>query len=565
MTSHIQKLPTGSTTPGLFRAACALWLAVSFSVLAQNQPGEETRPNEQLILGIPQRAGAVQPEPADESTVGLPYSQILRDTEPPYEKLFRDVHLGGHIEEKIGPGDLFMNTRLLNGPRFNAPLFSRGIRPENADFKLGRFYLDFRAVSVGLLYSDNASLRQTNRNAGVVGIVRLTMAAILQVTERLRIATYGTLDWLPFRNEVGIAGFGLKDPFAQFGAGPSWQTQLTYDLQAGKWDIEAIDDFRVRYRKFGAVGGFDLYNGERFDEDDRAGRFVFGDRTHGGNGAPPTETRFGENFFEARNLVGAVGSRLLPTETLLKVGVNHSDSWYYNSAGGSDLPRSRDSAFVALISERETLRFKPFVRYRVSRRDNEGWDQQAHAGVHGPITENIQLLASAGYFADGNSDRQTYLTRVRLRHVPGPFTFHQLEFHHGITEPDKGIETSWYYLLRQVLGPDFYGELFGFESTFEDLRGKGRSGEEWRAGVRLTYNLGNHTTLRASGTYVKLDHKKSSNLGGYEAWVGRAELFYRFTRSLQAQLIYQYQTRDSAVADNSYYENLVAVNFVKYF
>ena len=562
MTPHILKLPGGFTTPGLFRAACALCLAVSFSVLAQNQPGEEARPNKQLILGVPQRAGAVQPESADESTIGLPYSQILRNTEPPYEKLFRDVHLGGRLEEKIGPGDLFMSTRLLNGPRFNAPLFSRGVRPENADFKLGRFYLDFRALSGGLIYSDNASLRETNRNAGVIGIVRLTMAAILQVTDNLRIRTYGTLVWLPFRGEIGIAGFGIKDPFAQFETVPSWQTQLTYDFEAGKWRIEAIDDFRVRDRQFGAVGSFNLYNGERFSEEDRAGRFVFGDRTRGGTGARSTDARFDESFFEARNLVGAVARRLLPTDARMEIGAHHSDLWYYNS-GVFGLPHSRDSAFVALISERETLRFKPFVRYSVSRRDSENWDQEAHAGVRGPISENLQMLASAGYFADGGSSRKTYLARVRLRHTPGPFTFQQLEFHRGLTEPEEGIETSWYYLLRQVLGPDFFGELFAFRADFNGLRLR-RDGTELRAGLRLTYNLGKNATVRTSATYTDFNYT-SRNLSDYTAWIGQAELLYRLRRSLHLRLIYQHHTRDSTLAGDSFEENFVGINFIKYF
>ena len=246
----------------------------------------------------------------------------------------------------------------------------------------------------------------------------------------------------------------------------------------------------------------------------------------------------------------------------MEIGVHHSDLWYYNT-GESGLPHSRDSAFVALISERETLRFKPFVRYSVSRRDEGEWDHEAHAGVRGPITENLSLLASAGYFADGGSDRQTYLTLVRLRHTPGPFTFQQLEFHRGLTEPEEGIETSWYYLLRQVLGPDFYGEVFAFRGDFQDLRSR-RDGTESRAGLRLTYNLGNHATLRTSATYVDFNYKNNA-LGDYTAWIGRAELFYRFARSFHARLIYQYQARDSVLAGDSYDENFVGINLIKYF
>ena len=561
MTPRFQKFRAGSAAPKLLSAVYLLCLAVSFSVFAQNKPDEETRPDDQLFLGLPQSPGKPGAEPADPNAIGLPYSQILRDTEPPYENLFRDTRLGGRLEEKIGPGDLFMGTRLLGGPRFNAPLFSRGIRPEDADLKLGRFYLDIRALSGGLIYSDNVSLRETNERAEAIGIVRLTMAATLQITERLRIATYGTLVYLPFRSEIGIAGFGIKDPFVIFEARPVMQTQLSYEATLGNWDIQVVDDFRVQQRRFGAIGGFELFDGERFDEEDRAGRFVFTDRTRRIGTERPTNSRF-DTLFEARNLISVVADRLLPTDTRMEIGAHHSDSWYYNSSE-SGLPHSRDSAFVALISERETLRFKPFVRYRVSRRDEGEWDQEAHAGVRGPITENLRLLASAGYFADGDSDRKTYLARVRLRHTLGPFTFHQLEFHRGLTEPEEGIETSWYYLLRQVLGPDFIGEVFAFRGDFEDLRSR-RDGTESRAGARLTYNLGNHATLRASGIYTDFDYSNNA-LGDYTAWIGRAELFYRFARSFHGRLIYQYQTRDSDLAGDSYNENLVGIHFIKYF
>jgi hypothetical protein len=534
---------------------------ISLSTFAQNQQSEELNPTEKLDVGIPQRPGATQPESGEEGVIGLPYSQMLQDTEPPYDRMFRDVRIGGGLEERLGPADLFMSTRLMRGPRFNAPLFSRGVRPEDAEIKLGRFYLDFRAVSGGLIYSDNVTLREDDPRSGVIGILRLTMAASLQITERLRIATYGTLVYLPFQNKIGIAGFGFRDPFARFEAAPSWRTQLTFDWKAGHWEFEAIDDFRVRQRRFGALGSFDLFDGERFDEEDRAGRFVFGDRTRTGS-ARQSNARF-EEFYEARNLVGAVAHRLLPTETRLTIGAFHSDMWYFSSSA-NDLPHSRDSAYVSLDSERESLRFKPFARYRVSRRDSEDWDQEAHVGFRGPITENLRLLASGGYFNGGQSEKETYLARARLRHTPGPYTFHQLEFHRGITEPEGGLETSWYYLLRQVLGPDLYGEVFAFKADFDNLRRARAKGEEWRAGVRVTYNLGKHTTLRTSATYAKFDYEGSRALGDYDAWIGRAELFYRFTHSFHGRLVYQYQTRDSTRIGESYDENFVGVHFIKY-
>ena len=115
-----------------------------------------------------------------------------------------------------------------------------------------------------------------------------------------------------------------------------------------------------------------------------------------------------------------------------------------------------------------------------------------------------------------------------------------------------------------MLGPDFSGEVFAFRRDFEDLQGTGLSSTESQAGLRLTYNLGNHATLRTSATYVDFNYKNNA-LGDYTAWIGRAELFYRFARSFHGRLIYQYQAHDSDLAGDSYYENFIGINFIKYF
>ncbi len=543
-------------------AAGLLCLAVPFISLAEIQPGE------QLNLGVPAAKTGEKnpPESSGEGVgaVGLPYSQILLDTEPPYENLFRDVRVGGRFDEKIGPGDLFIQPRLLNGPRFNTPLFQRGVRPEESELKLGKLYFDLRAVSAGLIYSDNVFQRETHEKDGVIGIIRLTMAVMFQVTDNLRLATHGTLAYLPFRNRVGISGFGVDDPFARFEDSPNWETQLSYDIHMGGWEINLVDDFRIHQRRFGANASFDLFDGERFDEEDRAGRYVFRDRGALAPGARPTNNDFGEDFFEMRNLVGAVARRMLPTETRLEVGAFHSDSWHSNTRD-TLLPSSRDSAYAALISERETLRFKPFIRYRVSRSDSDPWDQEVRVGFRGPITENLNFYGDVGYFDQGGSDHNSYLARVRIRHTPGPMTFHEFEFNRGVTEPDGDIENSYRYLIRRILGPDFYGELYGLHAEFEDLHGLGRSGQEWRAAARLTYNLGNNVILRASGSYVNFNYDNNTNRGDYDAWIARMEVLYRLTRSFHARFIYQYQIRDSTRAGESYDENFLGLNLIKYF
>jgi hypothetical protein len=527
-----------------------------------------------VVFGVPdaRRIGKSEPTSADGAEgFGLPYSQILRDTEPPYENMFRDIRAGGRITEKIGPGDASVQANLFTGPRMNLPLASRGTRPEDAEFKLGRFYLDLEALSASLLYSDNVDLTEEDRKDAVIGIIRLTGTVLFQITDNLRLAARGTLVWLPFRGEFGVAGFGVGDPLMEFETMPLFQTQLTLDRQVGGWDVEAIDELSARNRRYGASYGLDFFDGVQFDEEDRAGRYVVRDNTPGTPGY--NNDRFdnsGDNYVEARNLVGVSASRLLPTVTRLEFGGYHANYWY-NGTDDPNLPNSRDTVYAMLESERETLRFKPYLRYRASHYDyEEGWGEEVRIGVQGPATENLNLLGDVGYYWRTDTSHNTYLARLRLRHTFNPITYHHLEYYRGVTEPYAEITDALAYTLRHIFRDDLSGQIYASWSKFESSQTGDSTGEERRAAARLTYDLASHTSLRLSGGYVEslYDNQTAADYGyyhDYDEWIGRAEIFYRHTASLQTRLIYQYRDRHSDTPGNSYQENLVVLTVIKYF
>jgi hypothetical protein len=67
-----------------------------------------------------------------------------------------------------------------------------------------------------------------------------------------------------------------------------------------------------------------------------------------------------------------------------------------------------------------------------------------------------------------------------------------------------------------------------------------------------------------SGAYA--DFRNEDGLASdFEQWIGRAEIFYRHSNSLETRLIYQYWNRRSDTPGASYWENLVTVSVIKYF
>ena len=510
-----------------------------------------------LPAETPRRIGRNQSTTAGNAEgVYLPYRQIVRDTEPLDENLFRDVRAGGSFTEKLGPADASVQGSVF-GPRLNLPLISRGIRPEEAEFKLGRFYLDLQALSTSFLYSDNVDLSETDRDSGFISIVRLTAAALFQVTDTVRLSVQGTLVWLPFKNKAGVAGFGIDDPWTEFDTLPLFQSQLTLDHQIGGWDVEAIDEVRVRQRRFGYA--LDAFDGEQFDEQDRAGRYSYRSTSQ----SQDRNSRSGY-YIEGRNLVGASAGRLLPTETRLEFGGYHANYWY-NDTDETDLPNSRDTVYAMLVSQRETMRFKPFIRYRAWHYDNSaGWSEEVRAGVQGPVTENLSLLADGGYYWRTDTDHTTYLARLGLRHTLNPITYHQLEYHRGVTEPDEEIADTVTYRLQHVFRDDLTGQFYASMSKYEDAETGGRTGTARDAALRFTYELAQSITLPLSGAYSDVSNDDPED-DDYHEWIARSELLYRHTATVQTRLIYQYRDRESDTPGQSYWENLVVLTVFKYF
>ncbi len=524
------------------------------------------RPRSEKLLSEPAQKSKDQPIADTESDIGIPYSEVLRDTEPPYEDMFRDVKLRGTLPVKLGEAGAKFHANFFQGLSVRTPL-SRGLRPETSELKLGNFYVDVISLSGSALYSDNVDLDEVDRDDGAIAILRLRLGALLQLGDNFRIGVVGAFIYLPLKNVFGVAGFGVDDPLAQFDYSPLFQAQIAYDMYVGQWEIELIDDFRVRHRRFGANLDFELFDGVTFDEQDQAGRFRT--RSQGfstGSGVRRRNDRLGTNLLETRNLVGVYATRMLPTVTRVELGAFHENRWYANDRNDTlNLPNTYDYAFANLISERESLRFKPYARYRVDKYDyDENPDHWLRGGIHGPVTEYTHLLGEVGYFWSGDNNAESYTWRVRLEQNPTPLIYHALQYSRSVTEVDRDIEDQWLYRLRYKINDELHAELFGSLSHFEDLDKTDSGGDESRAGLRFTWNIGQRTHLQWGAVYSKIENDRPT-AADTETWTARASIQYRHTQSLDSRLTYQYQTHDSSRPLDSYYENLVLYTLTKYF
>lgn len=516
--------------------------------------------------GVPLRPAAAQ------TAVGLdggkPASEIVGDTGAPYENLFRPAHVGGSAAApKIGPGRLTLPIPNISAPYYTIPLIERGFRPEDAEIKIGNLYVDVRAVDGTILVSDNINATEQTRKAGAISIATMSVALLYQINEGLQLATAGKLVWLPFRNEAGINGFGITDPLdVNFNAAPIARAQLVYDFTLGRWDVRLIDEFDVTTPTFAAGVQVDQqFEGATFDEADTAGRYRYFDT--GGTGRRGA-TAFRDQGFERVDLVyhnraGISAARDLPIDVRANLSYFHHNYWYGSRLKGgiSEL----DEAQSSLISQRENMRFKPYVRH-VSTTDDRrnGWDHQAVGGIFGPMSDYIDFLAEYGRYFQDHSVQSHSIWRVRLDHNPGPQTTHSIEYGRTISRPERTLATYMTYRIYRIFGPYWYGEAFA-----ERIRSKsltvGLSGyRQEQGGVRMTFDFGERLDLRTTALYqrIRVDNPAGEKLDNF---IARAELVRRHTETMDSTILYEFTDRNSSVVGNSYYENLLIYTLRKSF
>ncbi|MFM2081575.1 MAG: hypothetical protein RL380_266 [Verrucomicrobiota bacterium] len=527
--------------------------------------GQQMQPVDDQVQTLSDDDPRVNPaaDPADKPE--LPVQQIARNAEPPYQNMFYTVGSAGRMEPKVGGLRASLPDVFNAGFNFHAPFLQSQGAATNAEFQVGRFYYDLTSLSASLLYSDNVDRSELNARGGAISIVSLRGLAYIQLLENLRFSANLGFVLLPLRGKFGVAGFMHDSASARlfFSEDEKLRAQIAYDLQLGNWNWLVYDEVRAREALF--AERFNLVAGGPFDGEDRQGRYSF--RSPFGLGSQTrvneTDKRYKDAFVYAQNQVGVTASRMLPTVTKMSVGAYRSDYFYF---GGDDsfLPHSRDVGFVTLRSERESLRFKPYAGYQIYRYNDRAWDQEARVGAQGPLTENINVSGSVGWFRGGHINRERMLAHGRIQHDINPHLNHSFSYRRDVTAPEQDLEESYIYNVHSILGPYLKADVFIAKSMFEDLDGNNTGTDEWRGGILLTTDTSAKTSFRFGVVYASIKYLNSVQ-GEWDRWTGIAEARHHFTDTFEARVSYQYQTRKSTLIGDSYDENLAVVTLTKYF
>jgi hypothetical protein len=480
----------------------------------------------------------------------------------------REYAHAGNTSATFGTG---LNMRPLFGFSGGLGRF-RGGPPASEIFQAGPFFLRVHDVEAALLVSDNVNFTSKDAQWGAIAQLKMRLSAILQISPAWRLTVSGSIIYLPFVNEFGVEGFGLGDALgfiAEERFRPVTHMQLAYNSHWADWNVQFVDDFSVNYFNMsgefdGFVRGFEQPGG--IHAQDEAGRYVFANGTTIPNQSVDQRQRDGldiRTFLSLQNTVAGTASRMLPTETRLTFGANHSDVWFHSGwdAGTNGLGLSNysvDRVFAVLRNERESMRFKPYAFYDAYRYNYDpNWTHQAGGGIDGPVTDYTFFRGEAGYsWSDASLGSTEFYTLKLINHLT-PLTRQEISYSRVITEPVREILDTYRYAISQVLGKDLFGRMYVQRSVFmPDQAGVFESVED-RGAARIIYRPVEGHTLVLGGSYAENRFANPSR-DRETTWEARAEFRYQYSRTLLLTFLYRYQNIDTkrALSETDTAENL---------
>jgi hypothetical protein len=504
------------------------------------------------------------PDAYGDNPTGVPYSDIFTPTGADFNN--PEAFYASPIRTNFDtPGTLAGGETSLG---FNAgnvipsiPLIHPSSEPEDADLKVGPFYVKFRSLDGIAAYDDNFKQSQTNRQSETLVLLQLNLTVIAQLSDSLQFALSGAIGYLPLQNQFGLE----TDDYGVLGlllaSAPFFRAQTAYDTMIAGWPVTFGDDFRVGTGRYSTntENNFDLFDGD-YLEREQNGNYTFRPATTGLRDTTPDEKPLNQSFTYLENTVSALTQQQVPGDALLSMSISRDDLWY--NQGGRGLPTSRDQFIASIVSQRQNLRFKPYAYYDASYSQGTGISgvaQSGAVGFFGPIDEQLFIQAEAGLYSVESNE--SYLYRLVLAHDAGPYTKEYLALTRNLASFDEEQATSEYYRLNQVLGPTLNGTIFLSHSSYKELAGGLSSRNEYLGGAQLSWVLGPKTTLDLAGIYERQQYAE-----GYKTDVAtaRATLDRIVTDTLTLQVLYEYQHAVANRSGNTYFENLVYLRIIKY-
>ena len=489
---------------------------------------------------------------ADVGGPGTTDSSIIRDAAAAQETFFRTFDNGLIRVPKLGYGQGKLSVTAPLGASAGFSPFRLEGRPEAAEIKFGRFYLDIISLGGSIQYSDNSLLTEADQERDATAAVQLQAAVMYQINEAMQLTAAGTAVWLPFKSEVTFANptEAYTGSFA-----PIFQTQFSYDIPFNKVDVQALESFSAQSGGLGTTGrAFDLLDRKRNGLDDPALRDT---RAQG-----PTDRR-SPTTLGYHNSAGINVSTVLPTVTRLTFGYVHDNIWQT----GPGQNTSSDSFTADLRSERENLRFKPFFSYRaLHQSDNFGYDSSSRGGFEGPVSDNLYLRAEVGYFLAGDEVGEGYTWLVSLVHRPRESIEHQLDYGRTVTYPDRSFGTSIGYSARIRASQDMTFELAAQEVNAEPLDNPNNSfgGKQFRTEGRVLLRLGRRVSTQFGHAWLHAIGRGPTTVR-FDQHTFRISIVTQHTPKVESTLMLQNENRDSNRPLDSYSENVVSLSVSRSF
>ena len=494
--------------------------------------------------GAPAQASTVQAIPSQDADVGIPYSLLFRESGAP---IFGTTSM-------LIPGRGLLGE--LNGENFSGRFHVSGLgsiqmQPDRfildrAHLKLGPVFLHVDSLTGTLLYRDRDSGDHRSSEWHSVIDFRFSLAA--QFGESSTIALGADIFYWPFDNRVQL--FSRDAIFFQ--QGNNLSAQMAYEAKIGGWKLTLSDDLRSVVSGYLGSGRTDLFLLDLSQSEDTSGNYYrFGARND----------RNLQDFVVLTNSVSArTHGEMVSNQLLFTGSVFHEDLWYFPTQDG--LPASRDGLTVRIESLFDNFRFKPFISYTVMGNEFSGsFYQEIRTGVTGPITDQLSLLADAGY-AWGGMTTATAVGGVRLNHLAGPNTTEALFIRRQISDFGDAIVDSGGYNITQILGPSLLGRIFAEGERYQsDLNVAG--GKQALAGASLRYMPSEHLRANLVGYYNRTEGSFQANRT--EGFAGLTSLAYSLGNGLTIEAVYRVRFNRSLTGGNDSVDHAASLSIRKFF
>lgn len=497
---------------------------------------------------VPPAGAGLSSSEASQQTAeeGVPYSSMFRPvgvTLPGFNNALVSMPYGASGE--MAAGEAFDGRISLSGlgassrlPTMVGPV----VAPDSAALKLGPVYLFVDSLTARLFWSRLSTHPSTISSDKWSSWIEMGFTATASIGDRFSLSVIGNLSYFPFNNQVTLT-YSSQFPVLAASMAYLWPDlhgQIAYTVPVGNWPVTFSDDVELGRGRYSNSLSY-TFEDFRSSNASNGGQEVqtFG-RTTWGNSAADNmnDYQFGLLVNNAR--ISTKGDVF--GDFTLSASLTRGD-FVYIPEQPSRLSSMEDFSLL-LTTERETLRFKPYLAYDAIHEDNRaGIGHWVRLGVLGPVTEQVDLVADVGYFTGFNSGRQGLVTgRVELTHAINPDASESLRFHRGFDVFGDMASTSISYEFRQVLGPALAARFFAVAAENSGLRAGVLSDREVRTGIGVSINPGGKFTFDWDSYYSRLEATGDNTHGNFLGT--EVDIQYRLTFNTRASLMFVFNRGD---------------------